>query len=243
VAQEQVVLDARLAAHAGRDLSARRAPRTSVQAMPSRTKTDAALEQAEQAHADDPERAELVRRARRFKASWIELAEALTAARKHSTWRGWGYDSFEAYVRAELHLKPETADKLTGSYSFLQRRAPAVLRRDPLRETMPSYDSVDFWRRAEDSEGAPRDAVDEIRRRVVDEGAAAGTLARAYNDVVFPIDEATRRTRDRAGVRNVARRLHELLSETNVVPRKLSAEVAAALDKLLEAVEEKGAAA
>ncbi len=51
---------------------------------PPRTKTEAALEHAEQAHADDPERAELLRRARRFKTSWIELAEALTACRKHA---------------------------------------------------------------------------------------------------------------------------------------------------------------
>ena len=47
-----------------------------------RTKTDSALAEAEQAHADDPERAELLRRARRFKTSWIELAEALTATRR-----------------------------------------------------------------------------------------------------------------------------------------------------------------
>jgi hypothetical protein len=211
--------------------------------MAARTKTEAALAEAEQAHIDDPERAELLRRARRFKASWVELAEALTAAKKHGTWRGWGYDSFDAYVRTELHLKPETADKLTGSYSFLQRRAPAVLRRDPLREPLPSYESVDFLRRAEDSEDAPRDTVDEIRRRVIDEAAPAPTLARAYNDVVFPVDESTRRSRDVAGIRNVAKRLRELLAETHVVPRKLATEVTGALDKLLEAVDDKGAAA
>src|SRR5580704_11883624 len=134
-----------------------------------RTKTDAALEQAEQAHADDPERAELLKRARRFKASWIELAEALTAARKHASWQRWGYDSLEAYAKTELRLRPETVDKLTGSYSFLQRRAPAVLERDPLREPMPSYQAVDFLRRAEESHDAPREAVEEIRRRVIDE--------------------------------------------------------------------------
>ena len=178
--------------------------------MPHPTKTDAALAEAEQAHADDPERAELLRRARRFKTSWVELAEALTAARKHASWRGWGYDSFEAYARAELRLKPETVDKLTGSYSFLQRRAPAVLARDPLREPMPSYHAVDFLRRAEDSEDAPRDTVEEIRRRVIDEAAPVAAVSRAYKDVVFPIDEDTRRSRDLAGVKNVAKRLREL---------------------------------
>ena len=208
-----------------------------------RTKTEAALEEAEQTHADDPERAELLRRARRFKTSWIELAEALTAARKHGSWQRWGYETLEAYAKAELRLRPETVDKLTGSYSFLQRRAPAVLERDPLREPMPSYQAVDFLRRAEDREDAPRDTVDEIRRRVLEEAAPAASVSRAYGGVVFPVDEDTKRERDLAGVKNVAKRLRELLAETRVVPRKLASEVSASLDELLAAIEEREEAA
>src|SRR5580692_2951018 len=111
-----------------------------------RTKTDAAMADAERAHADDPERAELLRRARRFKASWVELGEALTAIKRSGGFRDWGYDSFEAYAKNELHLRQETADKLTGSFAFLQKRAPAVLARDPLRDPIPSYQAVDFLR-------------------------------------------------------------------------------------------------
>jgi hypothetical protein len=201
-----------------------------------RTKTEDALAEAEAAHAGDPERAELLRRARRFKASWIELAEALTQAKRERRWTRWGYDSFEAYAKAELRLKVETVDKLTGSYSFLKRRAPAVLTRDALREPIPSYEAVDFLRRAETSTEAPRDAVEAIRRRVLDEAAPASTMARAYRDVVFPLDESTRRARDVAGLKNVAKRLRELLSGTQAVPRKLAIEVAEALSKLLEAI-------
>jgi len=210
---------------------------------PPRTKTEAALADAELAHADDPERAELLRRARRFKTSWLELAEALTAAKRGGRWREWGYDTLEAYAKAELHLRQETVDKLTGSYSFLQRKAPAVLQRDPLREPMPSYQAVDFLRRAEESPYAQRDTVEEIRHRVIDEAAPLGTVSRAYKDTVFPIDEDARRARDLAGVKNVARRLRELLGETNVVSRKLAGEVGAVLDQLLEAIEEKEEAA
>jgi hypothetical protein len=208
-----------------------------------RTKTEAALAEAEAAHADDPERAELLRRARHFKASWLELGEALTAAKRHGRWREWGYDTFEAYAKTELHLRQETVDKLTGSYSFLQKRAPAVLQRDPLRDKMPSYQAVDFLRRAEESDDAPREAVEEIRRKVIDEGAPAGALSRQYGDVVFPIDEDTRMARDSAGVKNVAKRLRELLGETRAVPRKLASEVSSLLDRLLEAIEEREEAA
>jgi hypothetical protein len=207
-----------------------------------RTKTDAALAEAEAAHADDPQRADLIARARRFKASWIDLAEALTQAKREGRWRAWGFDSFEAYARNELRLKQETVDKLTGSYSFLQRRAPAVLARDVLREPMPSYQAVDFLRRAEAQEGAPREAVEAIRKRVLEDAAPVAAVSRAFKDVVFPVDEETLRARDVAGLRNVARRLRELLAETRAVPRKLAGEVAGALDELLEAIEEREAA-
>jgi hypothetical protein len=202
-----------------------------------RTKTDAALEDAERAHADDPERAELLRRARMFKASWIELAEALTGLKRGGRWKDWGYESLEAYAKTELHLRADTVDKLTGSYTFLQRRAPSVLSRDAVTAPIPSYQSVDFLRRAEASERAPKDTVDEIRRRVLDEGAPVREISKEYRDVVFPIDEAQRKSRDAAGLKNVATRLRELLAETRAVPRRLAGEVSVSVDRLLEALE------
>ena len=201
-----------------------------------RTKTEAALAEAERAHVDDPARAELLRRARLFKASWIELAEALTRAQRERHWRRWGFDSFEAYAKTELHLKQETVDKLTGSYSFLKKRAPAVLRRDPVCEPIPSYQAVDFLRRAEDRPETPVDALEAIRHRVLTDAAPAGAVSRAYRDVVFPVDASQRRARDVAGLKNVAKRLRELLDATSVVPRSLASEVSEALGKLLEAV-------
>jgi phosphoenolpyruvate synthase/pyruvate phosphate dikinase len=61
-------------------------------------------------------------------------------------------------------------------------------------------------------------------------------VTRAYREVVFPTDEGTRQRRDTAGVRNVAKRLRELMDETSVVPEKLAGEVARVLDRLLEVV-------
>ena len=48
--------------------------------------------------------------------------------------------------------------------------------------------------------------------------------------------------RDVAGVKNVAKRLRDLLGETRAVPRKLAGEVSGALDELLQAIEERAAA-
>src|SRR5260370_39910667 len=103
-------------------------------------------------------------------------------------------------------LRQQTVETLTGSFTFLQKRAPSVLSRDGVREPIPSYQAVDFLRRAEANEDAPRGVVDEVRRRVIDDAAPAAAVAPAYRDVVFPIDEARRPKRDTAGGRHVAKR-------------------------------------
>jgi len=91
-------------------------------------------------------------------------------------------------------------------------------------------------RRAEERQDAPEEAVEAIRKRVLEDGVPLATVSRQFKDVVFPENPKERRERDAAGVRNVAKRLRELLDETKVVPRRLASEVAEALDRLLEAV-------
>ena len=75
------------------------------------TKTDAALAAAAEAHADDPERAELLHCARRFKSSWLELGEALTSVRKSGAWKRWGYE--ECFVKL-IPLKVAKASQQQG---------------------------------------------------------------------------------------------------------------------------------
>lgn len=204
-----------------------------------KTKVDAALEAAEEEHQDDPERAEVLRRTRRFKNSWIELAEALTQVQRDGAWKRWGYESFDDYARSELHLRPETVQKLVGSFTFLKKRAPEVLGRNGVSAHIPSYQAVDFLRRAESEERAPAEAVEEIRRKVLEEGASLPAVAKKFSDTVFPIDAATKRARDAAGLKNVATRLKELLADTRAVPRRLADDVTEQLERLLSEIEEK----
>jgi hypothetical protein len=205
-----------------------------------KTKVESALAAAEEAHADDRERVDLLRRTRQFKASWIELAEALTESRRRGDFRRWGYDSFEDYTRRELFLRQETVDKLTGSFLFLKKRAPEVLTRDGLSRTIPSYQVVDFLRRAETESDAPESTVEQIRKRVLEEGAGLPSVAREFKDAVFPVDPGQKKERDLSALLNVAKRLRELLDETDVVPRKLGSEVEKTLDRLLEALRNAG---
>ncbi len=114
------------------------------------TNVDRALAALEEQHADDPERVELLRRTRRFKSSWLQLGEALAEVKRGKTWERWGYETLEAYAKAELKLRMDTVEKPTGSFMFLHKRAPEVLKRDPLENHLPIYQAIDFMRRAEE---------------------------------------------------------------------------------------------
>jgi hypothetical protein len=201
------------------------------------TNVDRALAELEAQHADDPERVELLRRTRRFKSSWLQLGEALSEVKRGKTWERWGYDTFEAYAKAELKLRMETVEKLTGSYMFLNKRAPEVLRRDPLESHLPSYQAIDFLRRAEErnevDHNVPDETMVEVRNKILDEGVPMATVARLYKDSLFPISDADKKTKDKKDLKAAATKLRELLAETHAVPRRLASTVGESIDELL----------
>jgi hypothetical protein len=202
-----------------------------------KTKVDDALARAEVEHAHDPERAEAIARVRRFKAGWYELAETLSELRRNEQYKRWGYPDFDDYCKRELHLRKETVDKLTGSFTFLRKKAPDALRRDGRDAPIPSYQAVDFWRRAEEEAGAPEETVREIRRAVIDEGASLPKISRMYRQVVFPVDEEDRAGKRRATLKTTIDKLIELLAvarEEGSVPAPLCAEVEEPLARLAE---------
>jgi len=201
------------------------------------TSVDRALAALEEQYADDPERVELLRRTRRFKASWLELGEALAEVKRDKTWERWGYESFEAYAKAELKLRMDTVEKLTGSYMFLHKRAPEVLRRDPLEHVTPSYQAIDFLRRAEEKaeqdESVPEGTIVDIRKKVLEEGVPVATVARLYKDTLFPVSENDKRAKDKSTLKATASKLRELLEGSDVVSKRAAQAVTEALDELL----------
>jgi hypothetical protein len=204
-----------------------------------RTHTDERLAAAEAAHSNDPERADMIARVRRFKASWYELGSALTEMRRTERFKEWGFHDFEDYCRRELHLKRETADKLTGSYAFLRRAAPEVLERDGREAPIPSYQAVDFWRRAEEESEAPPETINEIRRAGLDEGPELPKLSRIYRQVVFPVDEEDQADKRRQSLKQAVNKLVELLAlarDEKLVPPQLCAEVEEPLSRLAAAL-------
>lgn len=205
-----------------------------------RTQVDAALAAAQRRFANDPTRAEIIARTRRFKSSWIELAEALVDCRQSERYKKWSYNSFEDYYRKELHLKPGTVDKLVGSYAFLRRSAPQVLDRDGVEQEIPSFQTIDFLRKAEEaaqSGHASKETVEEVRKAVVDDNMPLPKVTRLFKESLFPTDQGVEVRKRQKEVGKLARKLSELLGAIGEgLPPVVRSQVEQALAALLRAL-------
>jgi hypothetical protein len=207
---------------------------------PSETKTDRLLEDRMLAAAGDPERVAVIERARAFKRSWIELAEALSRVAERGAWKRWGHDSFDAYVKAELAITPATASKLLGSFRFLKVQAPKVIERaqhEP-NAPVPSLRAVDFVARATERGAADPGKLLEIQRAAFEDGVEAPLLTRRFKSIAFPVADGETIDRLRVQIASTARKLASLIAEPNgPVPRGMAADVEAMLGELLVSLE------
>jgi hypothetical protein len=203
------------------------------------TNVDRALAALEEQHADDPDRSTVLRLTRRFKASWLELGEALSDVKRSKDWERWGYDSFEAYTKNELKLRPDTVEKLTGSYMFLHKRAPEVLRRDPL-ESLPTFQAIDYLRKVEEKaaedDTISQEAVSDVRKQILEDNVPVANVKRLYNDTLFPTSDHDKRESNKKSIKATATKLRDLLADTSAVPKRLASTVGDALDELLSAL-------
>jgi len=206
------------------------------------TKTDRQMEDRLLAVSGDPLRADTLQKARAFKRTWLELAEALTKVQAKRSWEEWGFTDFDAYCRKELHLRGSTVAKLLGSFRFLETSAPRVIERartDGFESPMiPSLPAVEFVQKATERAAADPETLETIQRVAFDEGLDAPLLAKKFKDVAFPETDRERREKLRAHIAQSARKLSSLIAEDgSPVPKKLAIRVEEIVGELLEAIE------
>lgn len=123
----------------------------------------------------------VVAAAHKFKASWLELAGQLTRLRASKAFGAWGYATFADYCRKELHIREQTADKLTRSYGYLRDRAPAVLDASTeATQALPPLDVVSLLSQARERTNVSSEALAALEGEVLggDGGHSRGQLLR-----------------------------------------------------------------
>ena len=181
-----------------------------------------------------------------FKRSWLALAKHLTEIRGTKLYREWGYRTFEAYGRHELHLKKETITKLVRSYDFLHEHESETLRqveREPYeasdaQEELPSYEALDILAEARQNPNLPEDDYRELRDQVFRDDPPPSKLRklvreRAPEPTKPPAEDPGKRLRRALGM---AERLYGVLLEEQVPEgiQRSAEELVGGLRRLLE---------
>jgi hypothetical protein len=205
------------------------------------TKTDRQMEDQMLAVSADPVRADTLQKARAFKRTWLELAEALSRASEHKLWEKWGFSDFDAYCRKELHLRGSTVAKLLGSYRFLETSAPRVIERartDHFEAPIPSIATVEFVEKATAAGHADAETLRTIHQSAFEDGVDKPMLARKFGDLVFPQTDRDRKEKMRSSIAQAARRLSSLIAEDGApVPKQLAIRIEELVGELLETIE------
>jgi len=128
--------------------------------------------------------------ARRFKASWVELARLLSEVKRRGSYREWGFEEFETYCTRELFIRKQTAEKLTLSYGFLERHEPGLA--EDRGRPAPPFEVIDVLSRAEAQGRLPAGGWRELRDEVLDNPPPAAALARQLTEKYGPPEKPAR---------------------------------------------------
>lgn len=198
----------------------------------------------------DPARVDIVRRAERFKRSWLELAEGLWQLRKRRSYEQWGYTELAEYCAKELHIKQVTIDKLMLSYGAVRTHAPEVLKRDGVTREVPTLEAVDYFSRAlpasggQEGEGprrrldAPKAVLDELRSAVFEEGQSVSELRKRFDPILRPKSHEDDELDGLRKLKSLAEKLGETTQATAGLSEKRVARVVAMVEALVRDVEE-----
>lgn len=182
-----------------------------------------------------------------FKRSWIRLAAHLAEIRSAKLYREWGYRTFEAYGKHELHLKKETLTKLVRSYDFLNQHERTTLEQvershvDPEapQAELPSFQALDILAEARQNPNLPEEEYRALRDQVFRDDPPPSTLRKLVKEKAPEppkppsVEEPGRRLRKALGM---AERLYGLLLEEQVPDgvQRTAEELVGGLRRLLD---------
>ncbi|MDO8747820.1 MAG: hypothetical protein Q7J72_01740 [Candidatus Omnitrophota bacterium] len=139
-----------------------------------KTKSLDDLEQRMRETDPDSFRQHVLKSAKDFKTSWIELGRALYTVWKDKLYKEWGYSTIDTYAAKEIGIRKQTAMKLLRSYSFLEKEEPQYLKSDYADSQdaalVPGYESIDVLRQAKNKKDLDSQDYAGLKKAVFEKG-------------------------------------------------------------------------
>jgi hypothetical protein len=170
--------------------------------------------------------------ARRFKASWAEMGKLLVQVKDEGKAEEWGYESFDDYVKKELHIRPTTALKLLRAFNFVKTHEPKIVESEDFPTRAPAFEVVEVLAEAQERKQLSPSEYQSIRESIWDADKSTAELRRELTDrfprPAAPADFSMRR------FAQVARKLANDMSATKSVPKAVAERAGALADDLEE---------
>jgi len=189
-------------------------------------------------------RYQVLKSAKDFKFSWIELGRFLYSVYKDKMYKEWGYIDFDVYVSKEIGIRKQTAMKLLKSYYFLEKEEPQYLRPDYAETAkpanIPSYESVNILRQAKNKKGLDEHDYSDLKKDIFERGKDAQEVKRNLGVIIRQRQELdpeeTQEKRKRSTVNRLLGQLRLLKQEAQVL-KLLSAPIIKELDNLIKNID------
>ena len=192
---------------------------------------------------EDSIRYKILKSAKDFKTSWLNLGQALYSVWADKSYRQWGYLTFDAYTSKEIGIKKQTAMKLLKSYFFLEKEEPIYLQKsfaessDPSR--LPTYESVNLLRLAKNKKTLDKDDYAGLKESILEMGKDAREVKRDLTTLMRQREELepeeARKKRKTAMIKRLLSALKTLkndLETSKMLPASTIKEVANLIHKI-----------
>ncbi len=187
----------------------------------------------------------ILKNAKDFKTSWIELGRALYTVWKDKLYKEWGYSEFDIYTAKEIGIRKQTAMKLLKSYYFLEKEEPTYLAQEHVEiqdtASVPSFESVDVLRQAKNKKDLDKEDYSRLRKDVLENGKDASDVKKNLAVIIrqrqeLDPEEAWEKKKISV-VKRMIGTLKSLKNEVEVaklLPAKIIDEIASLIRKLEE---------
>lgn len=185
----------------------------------------------------------VLKNAKDFKTSWIELGRALYSVWKDKLYKEWGYAEFDTYSAKEIGIRKQTAVKLLKSYYFLEKEEPRLLEKGYTQSQeaakIPSFESVDVLRLAKSKKNLDQEDYQSLKKEVFEKGKDASGLKKNLAVIIREKQELqpqeAEKQKKAAVVKRLLGTLKNLKKEVEVLkllPAALIKETASLIEKI-----------
>jgi len=192
----------------------------------------------------DSMRYAVLRNAKAFKTSWVDLGQALYTVWKDKLYKNWGYTEFDTYTAKEIGIRKGTALKLLRSYYFLENEEPHYLKEEYRQKedarTVPTFEAVNALRMAKKKKEIDREDYADIKKKVLENGRTEQEVRRNLTQLIRQREELNpeeaRKKRQQVLLRRLISSLKSIREELRA-SKMLPASVLSDTNKLLSKLE------